>query len=289
MNQSELTRKLAPEIWFSKDEQYFPCSIFFAGSSIVRNKAAYDALSSRERKRLISCYYHVVEDEKYTAYQYWYYYVYNDYSGGWTAGLPDRHNHDMEFAIVFVSKSSGRPAAMALNQHHWLNWILDPSLETPVLAEEGGHGMFRNRRAFDKWQGGGLQTKVEPTEPVEQLRQRFLNPEPVHLIEDDGTIRGESANFIGMWAKPRVPWARFREYALPISRLLSEALEDAHRLLLRKPAEAYMYELPKVLEHYVPSRELGFSFPYDKPTRRENLDEALRLGLITREDYDALA
>jgi len=288
MDQFELARRFAPEIWFSRDEKYFPCNIFFAGTDIVHNRIAYEPLSNGEKRELISCYYHIVEDEKYTAYQYWYYYAYNDYSGGWTGGLPDKHDHDMEFAIIYVDKERERPLMMLLNQHQWHNKIMDPSLEIPVLAEEVGHGMFRNKRPPDKWQDGGLKVKVEPREPVEQLRQKFLNPEPAHLVEDDGTIKGESANFIGMWAKPKVPWVRFREYALPISTLLLEAQEDMQRLLSRKPAEAYMYKLPEVLMHYVPSQELGISLPYDKPTRLENLDEALGLGLITKEQYEAL-
>jgi hypothetical protein len=150
-----------------------------------------------------------------------------------------------------------------------------------MFAEEGGHGMFRQKRPLDSWEDGGPRAKVEPKETVESLREHFMNPEPVQLMEDDGTIKGKSANFIGMWAKPKVPWARFREYALPISTLLAAAEEEKERLLSRAP-RALAYTVPGAPE------ELVLSIPYDKPTRRENLDEALHLQLITRDQYEAL-
>jgi hypothetical protein len=136
--------------------------------------------------------------KKYTAYQYWYYYSYNDYSGAWTSFLPDQHDHDVELAIVYVNKSTERPVAMSLNQHHWRNWVFNLNPQAPVFAEDGGHGMFKQKRIVDKWEDGGLRIKVEPRETVESLRGRFLNPEPTSLIEDDGTIKGKTANFIGM-------------------------------------------------------------------------------------------
>ena len=111
---------------------------------------------------------------------------------------------------------------------------------------------------------------------------------PLEEDGEDGAIKGKHASLIGRGAKPKVPWARFREYALPISAMLSHAEYDKGRMLARKPPEAYTYSLPDVLSDYVPSREFGFSIPYDKATRSENLDEALRLGLITKEQYDTL-
>ncbi len=142
----DLARKFAPEISFSKGERYYPCDLFFAGNDIVRNRNEYEALPQNKKEELITCYYHIVESKTHVAYQYWYYYAYNDYSGGWTLGTPDTHDHDMEFAIVYVDKSSGSPLVMALNQHHWLNWVWNPNLEMPIFAKEGGHGMFRVKR-----------------------------------------------------------------------------------------------------------------------------------------------
>ncbi|MCX6659186.1 MAG: hypothetical protein NTX81_02220 [Candidatus Bathyarchaeota archaeon] len=246
--------------------------------TLVNNREAYDHLSNSDKKELISCYYHIVEDQTYTAYQYWYYYAYNDYSGAWTSFLPDRHDHDVELAIVYVNKSTGRPVAMSLNQHHWRNWVWNPNPHMSVFGEEGGHGMFRQKRIQNKWEDGGLEIKVEPRETVEFLREHFVNPEPANLIEDDGTIKGKTANFIGMWAKPKVPWVRLREYALPISKLLSEAEEEKKRLLQYAP-KTYPY---------MAVGEFTLSLPYDKLTRQENLDEALRIGLITKDQHTAL-
>jgi len=275
----DLVHKFAPLISFSRHERYFPCPIFLSGDDIINNRTVYDRLPYDRRNELISCYYHVVDGETVTAYQYWYYYAYNDYSGGWTGYLPDRHDHDIEFAIVYVDKSTWNPVAMALNQHHWLNWIPNPNLEMPVFAEEGGHGMFRHKRSPDKWKEGGIMIKVDPRETAESLRERFVSPEPSQLIEEDGTLRGQIANFIGMWAKPKVPWARFREYALPISKLLSGAQEEIRRLMSRTAVPYTYYTVP----------EFTLSIPYDRPTRQENLDEALRLGLITRDQYETLS
>jgi len=279
MRKSDLASQFAPEIRFSKGERYLPCPLFFCGSNIVDNREAYDSLSQSDKEDLISCYYHIVEHETLTAYQYWYYYAYNDYSGAWTSFLPDRHDHDVELAIVYVNKSTERPVAMSLNQHHWRNWVWNPNPSKSIFGEEGGHGMFRQKRIQDKWEDGGLEIKVEPRETVESLREHFVNPEPANLIEEDGTIKGKTANFVGMWAKPKVPWVRLREYALPISKLLSEAEEEKKRLSQYAP-KAYPY---------MAVGEFTLSLPYDKPTRQENLNEALRVGLITKDQYAALA
>jgi hypothetical protein len=203
--------------------------------------------------------------------------------------MSDRHDHDMEFAIVYVDKPSGIPVAMALNQHHWLNWVWNPNLEVPIFAEEGGHGMFRVKRVLDSWKKGlqDGEVKVLPKDSVENLRSRFVNPEPTDLIDDDGTIKGQSANFLGMWAKPKVPWVRTREYALPISELLSEA-EDLKKKLLSRAPKHVQYAIPKAVKAYARPGELNLSIPYDKPTTRKNLAEALRLQLITKQQYKAL-
>jgi hypothetical protein len=123
MASASLVQKYAPKISFSDGEPYFPCDLFFNGSDIVNNKEEYERRSDNEKEDLITCYYHIVESTKYVAYQYWYYYVYNEYSGGWTGGMPDTHDHDIEYAIVYVDKTSDTPVAMALNQHHWRNWV----------------------------------------------------------------------------------------------------------------------------------------------------------------------
>ena len=286
MAASDLAQKFAPKISFSKGEQYFPCDLFFAGSDILQNKTAYEALSPTKKQELITCYYHIVETKLFLAYEYWYYYVYNDYHGGWTFGAPDIHDHDMEFVIVYVEKSSGNPTAMALNQHHWLNWVWNPNLELPVFAEEGGHGMFRVKRALDSWKKDGLEKTVLPKESVENLRSRFVSPEPANLIDGDGSIKGQSANLVGMMAKPKVPWVRIREYTLPISELLSEA-EELKSRLSRAPGRV-QYAVPRAVKAYVRPGEFNLSIPYTKPTRRKNLNEALRLQLITKQQYKAL-
>jgi hypothetical protein len=286
---SAITRasKYAPVISFSKDEHYYPCGLFFAGNQIEHNRSLYERLSQNQKEKLLSCYYHIVEDKSYTAYEYWYYYVYNDYSGGWTAGAPDQHDHDMEFAIVYVDKSSQSPVVMALNQHHWLNWVWNLNPELPIFAEEGGHGMFRVKRLLDHWKRGGITRRVLPKDSVESLRVTFLNPEPSNLIETDGTIMGRSANFIGKWAKPKVPWARFREYTLPISRLLAQAIKVESRL--SKGPKALLLSIPRKDKlAYAPSGEINLSIPYNKSSRRRNLDEALRLRLITKRQHAVL-
>jgi hypothetical protein len=64
MRDSDLVSQYAPEIQFSKGERYFPCPVFFSGSDIINNKEAYDRLTKKRKKELISCYYHIVEDQK---------------------------------------------------------------------------------------------------------------------------------------------------------------------------------------------------------------------------------
>lgn len=284
-----LAQKFAPKISFSDGERFFPCDLFFNGSDISGNKEAYEKLSDDEKKKEgIACYYHIVETNTHAAYQYWYYYAYNEYSGGWTGGMPDTHDHEIECAIVYVKKSSETPVAMALNQHHFRNWVWEPDLELPVYAEKGGHGMFRVKRIPDSWKKGGFETRVLPKKSVEDLRTRFVSPEPAGLIDDDGTIKGQSANLIGMLAKPKVPWVRIPEYTLPISQLFAEAERLKNKLLSEAPKRV-QYAIPRAAKAFVrPHQELNLSIPYNKPTVRKNLDEALRLQLITKGQYKAL-
>lgn len=272
----ESVQRFAPEISFSKDERYFPCPLFFDGVDILRNREKYEALTLPQKKDLISCYYHVTRDKKHTAYEYWYYYVYNDYSGGHMLFLRDVHDHDMEFAIVYVSNSSEKVVALALNQHHWLNWVWPNGIVPRVFAEDGGHGLFRKKADDDVWKAGGLTQRVEPKESVESLRMKFVDPEPNNLMNEDGTLNGEVANYAGRWAKPKVPWVRAAEYTFPISHHLAEAERNRVRMLSVAP---YTKAYPE---------EITLSIPYDKSTRKENLDEALKLGLISEQQYGAL-
>jgi hypothetical protein len=148
--------------------------------------------------------------------------------------------------------------------------------------------MFRVKRLPDSWKKGGLETRVLPRQSVEDLRIRFVNPEPTDLIDDDdGTIKGKSANLVGMLAKPKVPWVRISEYTLPISELLSEAEGVKNKLSSQAPKHV-QYAIPRAVKAFVRPGEFNLSIPYNKATRRKNLDEALSLRLITKGQYKAL-
>lgn len=190
---------------FSKDERYLPCSLFFAGENIVENREQYEKLTDDQKLDRLSCYYHVAEGQRYTVYQYWYYYAYNQYR-------LDDHEHDFECLKVFVGKRTGRPEIITCNIHSWRE-IAEVNGEVPeIKVEEGGHGLFYKKHRLWKW-SPGLKLRIQPSESCEALRGMMMPSAPRLMDKNLKLIGNDYGGFGKRWA-PQVPWARW-EYYLP--------------------------------------------------------------------------
>ena len=174
MKNVHLVEKYAPTLVFSKEEQYFPCNILFKGEDIVNNKQKYDKLSEEERKEKVCCYYHVNEGERYSVYQYWYYYAYNEYVIiDFLNFLKDNHEHDFECFKVFVDKETGAPKVITCNIHLFYETTQINGDIPKIKVEKGGHGLFIGNNRGWRWDQG-YEIKIQPTDSCEELRGKMM-------------------------------------------------------------------------------------------------------------------
>jgi hypothetical protein len=273
--ESGYVEKFAPELSFSKNERYFPCELFLAGRDIRSNKKAYERLSENEKLRAVRCYFHVVRGDSHDAYEYWYYYAFNEYVLVPPLLISDNHDHDFEYVIVFVNKRTNRPEFLCLNQHYWHNFLrLDGTIPT-ICVEKGGHGLFVENKPTNKWTKGGHKLRPMPRTSLEELRRNFLEPEPHDMIDGGNKLIGENYDplRIGKFFGPTTPWSRTKVYHLPITEILREVLPSLRMYPMLAPG------LPSVQT---------ISLPYSEPTLEENVQLAIKEKLGTPENYDTI-
>lgn len=211
MEDPSLIEKYVPTLVFSKGEKYLPCNLFFRGNDIINNKQEYDKLRKSQKLDEVCCYYHINEGQRYTVYQYWYYYAYNEYALG--PGFRDNHEHDFECFKVFVDKESGQAKIITCNIHFFREITPIDDVVPEVKVERGGHGFFTKNKRW-RWDRG-LELEIRPTESCEELRRRMMPLAP-QLINTDFKLIGDDYDWlkIGRLAGPQAPWAR-SEYYLP--------------------------------------------------------------------------
>jgi len=286
--------KFAPELWFSRGEKYLPCDLFFNGQDIRNNKESYDKLSGAEKKRNLLCYYRIVEGQEYVAYEYWYYYAYNEYPlipgkiswlrrllhSRFEPTLADNHEHDLEYAIIYVEKSSGKPKVLCLNQHFWHNFVVIDAGVPPIKAELGGHGMFCTPKGWEKWEEGGEKMTPEPKVDLEALRSQFVSAERSDLLDPSGKLIGTNYDplEIGKVSAPTIPWVRTSEYYFPEASVLGKV----HRVK-GTPFPSYSQEIPSPIE-----RLGSISLPHSAETLESNIHLARRLNLLGPKEEDIL-
>ena len=249
-----------------------------------------------------SCYYHVVEGSNYSVYEYWYYYSFNDYpflppvTGGIlnrildflgrkvTPRLAEDHEHDFEFAYVYVSKDTGKVEHLVLNQHFWQNYYPVKGEMPEIKVELGGHGIFVEKKEgvyVDRWEEGGPSMRVSPFADIEELRREFITREPSDLIDKKSRLIGDNYDFLrigSMWG-PEVPWMR-EHYYLPEATIFGRPRKIEPTALLKAMLRK---EVLPLMEKIGP---ISIPYVYDNP--RENIKLGVKLGLIKPKEYDKL-
>jgi len=285
-------RTFVPTLAFSKNEQYYPCELFFDGRrDVITNKERYDARTDSDKLGMMCCYYTVVSGLQYYIYEYWFYYAFNPYAIidiSKNIALADNHEHDFESAYVYVNKETLRPEKIVLNQHFWHNIEEFAGGKIKVFVERGGHGMFGRRnhwltRLMDelnllKWDPGGLEFKPERVIVVDELRKEVMS-DPANILDISGKIIGDDyeSSRIGKMFGPSVPWWR-PHYYLPetLLRGLDRVVPDRVALAFKLPS----------------TPPLSLFGSVSLPQGYENLDQAVRraleIGMLTATEFREL-
>lgn len=265
--------KYAPILVFGKDEQYLPSNLFFAGEDIIDNKQEYDKLSESQKLGEVCCYYHIGEGQRFTVYQYWYYYAYNEYA--LLPGIKDNHEHDFECFKVFVDKETGQPKIITCNIHFFRE-ITPVDGDIPkIKVERGGHGLFTKNMRW-RWDRG-RELWVRPAESCEELRRKMM-PFAPQLIDTDFKLIGNDYDWlrIGKLAGPQVPWAR-SEYYLPEKTLYG----------LDKRTEVDLSEIPGIGQPlpYIELVETMRGKPKELEKHRQDIVKRVRKDITSRSAY----
>jgi len=106
-------------------------------------------------------YYEVVEYSDHYVFEYWFYYADSRFEALRPYGIPSLaiHEHDFEWAFVWVDKSDLEPYYFALSQHYWENeHFISSTDDLWAHVEWGGHGMVHHSESSPPWyaQGDGL-------------------------------------------------------------------------------------------------------------------------------------
>ncbi len=98
----------APSLWFDADEQYYPTNplnFYFENDKEISGKTAvkrYNQLSLQEKLSNLTTLYHIQDHDDQWVYQYWLFYVFNDFK----KLTKNKHYGDWESVFVFVDKES---------------------------------------------------------------------------------------------------------------------------------------------------------------------------------------
>ena len=135
----------APNLWFDSEENYYPTDPFFCAESFEeisgeKCKQKYLDLSFEEKLRIFTVFYYISETQKEWVYEYWLYFVFNDYA--------NEHYYDWESLYVFVDKNTKKitKAVGSAHQEPFLNnEFLNPDLKEGehiwAYIEKGGHAI----------------------------------------------------------------------------------------------------------------------------------------------------
>ena len=138
----------APNFWFDSEEQYYPANPldFYYDDNINEisgeiAKAKYDKLSLSEKLNKFTVFYEVKSTPKEWVFQYWIFYVFNNFS------IND-HYGDFESVFVFVDKENNSVNRIVAAAHHGSklkialanNELYNPGFNHgSVLIEKGAH------------------------------------------------------------------------------------------------------------------------------------------------------
>lgn len=163
----------APNLWFSSGEDYYPANpldfYFENGTEISGERALekYNSLSQEDKQKQMTVLYHLQDEGQTWVYQYWLFYVFNNYK----KTIRNKHYGDWEGVFVFVDKESKEVIRVVGSAH--VRKIFSTEINNPGISHiwtyigEGSHANcigikkdelcpFFKWRKWEKWEPGYL-------------------------------------------------------------------------------------------------------------------------------------
>ena len=162
----------APNFWFDSEEQYYPANpldFYYKNDKEVFGEIAvyrYNQLSIEEKLDKLTVFYHLEDEGTEWVYEYWLFYVFNDYQ----TGVKNKHYGDWEAVYVFVDKDSGRVNKAIGTAHqreifdteiydpesdHIWTYVGNGSHANCIDEKDDGYCDSLKWRRLEKWDGNG--------------------------------------------------------------------------------------------------------------------------------------
>ena len=166
----------APNLWFDSQEQYYPANpldFYFENNIEISGEKAvqkYNKLSQQEKINKLTVFYNIQDEGDQLIYQYWFFYVFNDYQ----ISVKNKHYGDWEAVYIFVNKNSGEVNKAIGTSHqrkifdteiynpktnHIWSYIGNGSHANCVDKIDDGYCDFFKWREFEKWDKNGYKAE----------------------------------------------------------------------------------------------------------------------------------
>jgi len=162
----------APNFWFDSQEKYYPVNpldFYFESGVEINGEIAvnkYNQLSLEAKLRNMTVFYHILDYGNQWVYQYWFFYVFNDYQ----KVIKNKHYGDWEAVFVFVDKESKQVIKVIGTAHQ--RKIFDTEIINPeneriwTYVGNGSHANcideiddgycdYKRWKVFEKWDKNG--------------------------------------------------------------------------------------------------------------------------------------
>lgn len=162
----------APNLWFDSEEKYYPVNpldFYYENGLEINGEIAvdkYNQLSVQEKINNLTVLYHILDYGDQWVYQYWFFYVFNDFP----KATKNKHYGDWEAVFVFVDKESGKVVRVISTAHqrkifdieihypennHIWTYVGNGSHANCIDKNPDGHCDFLKWRLFEKWDKNG--------------------------------------------------------------------------------------------------------------------------------------
>ncbi|GAF74418.1 unnamed protein product, partial [marine sediment metagenome] len=181
----------APNFWFDSQEQYYPTNpldFYFESGVEISGEIAvnkYNQLSFQEKLENLTVLYHIQDYGSQWVYQYWFFYIFNDYY----KGIKNKHYGDWEAVFVFVDKETGQVLKVIgtahqrkifdteiikpENNHIW-TYVGNGSHANCLDEDDDGYCNFLKWRKFESWDKSGYKI-VYNKYILEEITFDFIN------------------------------------------------------------------------------------------------------------------
>jgi len=261
----------APNLWFDSQEKYYPTNIldfYFENGIEIEGEVAvekYSKLSLKEKLNNLTVFYHIEDEGNQWVYQYWFFYVFNDYP----TLTQNKHYGDWESVFVFVDKDSrevvkviGTAHQRKLfdteiyepeNNHIW-SYVGNGSHAVCVDKESDGKCNKKRWRFFEKWDKKGPKVGFREYTLVE------FTPKFIHKFKGALTLEKSS------------------ELGIELPNILKKITKKDHIPLGNKPP-TFAWEQSN---YYSPEeiRPIGWRYISDKIGKVKNKTFAFIGGLV---------